>query len=269
MTSEKECPVCGRPFSGKDHESCIGCLVNLTKIDRDSIDIDKMVEDVIEMVGLFTKDIAAAFAKDPAANNIMEVLTSYPGVQAILLHRIANFLHSLSIPYIPRFLSHVNRALTQIEIHPGAKIGTDFFIDHGGGVVIGETARIGNNVTVYQGVTIGGTSLEKGKRHPTIGDDVIIGAGAKILGPIKIGNRVKIGANAVVTKDIPSDSVVVGVPGRVVSRNNQPVSMKELCHGDLPDPIRKMLYQLMERIDALEKRVDTYQGDEQHETENL
>ncbi|MFW9846755.1 MAG: serine O-acetyltransferase, partial [Candidatus Thorarchaeota archaeon] len=204
------------------------------------------------MTHLFTGDIAAAFRKDPAAINIMEVITSYPGVQAILLHRIANFLHRLGIPYVPRFLSHVNRVMTQIEIHPGARIGSDFFIDHGGGVVIGETAEIGNNVTIFQGVTLGGVSMTREKRHPTVGNDVVIGSGAQILGPVKIGNRVRIGANAVVTEDIPDDSVVVGVPGRIVARNGKKVPKIDLDHASLPDPIRDALASLEDRICELE-----------------
>ncbi|MFW9798961.1 MAG: serine O-acetyltransferase [Candidatus Thorarchaeota archaeon] len=213
------------------------------------------------MIGVFSRDIAAAFRKDPAAINIMEVLTAYPGVQAVLLHRVASFLHRIGVPYLPRFISNVNRLVTQIEIHPGARIGTDFFIDHGGGVVIGETAEIGNNVTLYQGVTLGGTSMKREKRHPTIGDDVVIGAGARILGPVKIGDRVRIGANAVVTEDVPSDSVVVGVPGRIVSRNGKRVPKIDLEHGDLPDPIRDALKHLADRIDRLESEADSISGE--------
>lgn len=211
------------------------------------------MEELLEMTNLFSGDIAAAFRKDPAAINIMEVITSYPGVQAILLHRLANFLHRLGIPYVPRFISHINRLVTQIEIHPGAKIGKDFFIDHGGGIVIGETSEIGDNVTIYQGVTLGGISMKREKRHPTVGNDVVIGAGARILGPVKIGNKVRIGANAVVTEDIPDDSVVVGVPGRVVARNGEKIPKIDLDHGVLPDPIRDAIAGLDDRLKQLEK----------------
>ena len=255
MDSQRECPQCGAILSQKEHDSCINCLLGLGEFDQSSIDVVQVVDELMDMAHLFTRDIAAAFRKDPAAVNIMEVLTAYPGVQAILLHRIANFLYRLEIPYVPRFLSHVNRSVTQIEIHPGAKIGTDFFIDHGGGVVIGETAEIGNNVTIYQGVTLGGTSMKREKRHPTIGNDVVIGAGAIILGPVSIGNRVRIGANAVVTEDVPADSVVVGVPGRVVSREGKRVPKIDLEHGNLPDPIRDALGHLTKRISRLESQV--------------
>jgi serine O-acetyltransferase len=256
MDFTKECPQCGSVLTEKEREGCINCLISFGEIDTDSIDASKIVNELLDMTGLFNRDIAAAFRKDPAAVNIMEVLTAYPGVQAILLHRIANFLYHLGVPFVPRFLSHMSRMVTQIEIHPGAKIGTDFFIDHGGGVVIGETVEIGNNVTIYQGVTLGGTSLRREKRHPTVGDDVVIGAGAKILGPVKIGDKVRIGANAVVTKDVPDDSVVVGIPGRVISRNGEFIPKIDLEHGDLPDPIRDTLGDLADRIAKLETQLD-------------
>lgn len=243
-----------------ERDNCIRCLVSFGEIDRESIEAEAVVEELLTMTNLFSGDIAAAFRKDPAAINIMEVITAYPGVQAILLHRLSNFLHRLGIPYVPRFISHVNRTVTQIEIHPGAKIGKDFFIDHGGGVVIGETSEIGDNVTIYQGVTIGGTSMKREKRHPTIGDDVVIGAGARILGSVKIGNRVRIGANAVVTQDIPDDSVVVGVPGRVVARNGKKIPKIDLEHGVLPDPIRDAITSLDDRLRQLEEGLSENKG---------
>lgn len=260
MNVERECPQCGLVLSSIERDSCIRCLVSFGEIDRESIDAEAVVEELLTMTNLFSGDIAAAFRKDPAAINIMEVITAYPGVQAILLHRLSNFLHSLGIPYVPRFISHVNRTVTQIEIHPGAKIGKDFFIDHGGGVVIGETSEIGDNVTIYQGVTIGGTSMKREKRHPTIGDDVVIGAGARILGSVKIGNRVRIGANAVVTQDIPDDSVVVGVPGRVVARNGKKIPKIDLEHGVLPDPIRDAITSLDDRLRQLEEGLSNNEG---------
>lgn len=253
MNVETECPQCGSVLTSKDRDSCIKCLISLGEIDREVIDAEAIIDELLEMTNLFSGDIAAAFRKDPAAINIMEVITSYPGVQAILLHRLANFLYRLGIPYVPRFISHVNRLVTQIEIHPGAKIGRDFFIDHGGGVVIGETSEIGDNVTIYQGVTLGGISMEREKRHPSVGNDVVIGAGARILGPVNIGNRVRIGANAVVTEDIPEDSVVVGVPGRVVARNGKRIPKIDLDHGVLPDPIRDAISSIDDRLRKLEE----------------
>lgn len=252
---ERECPQCGSVLTEKERESCIGCLISLGVVERESIDAEAAIDELLMMTQLFTGDIAAAFRKDPAAINIMEVITSYPGVQAILLHRIANFLHKLGIPYVPRFLSHVNRMVTQIEIHPGAKIGSDFFIDHGGGVVIGETSEIGDNVTIYQGVTLGGVTMTREKRHPTVGNDVVIGSGARILGPVRIGNRVRIGANAVVTEDIPDDSVVVGVPGRIVARNGKKIPKIDLDHAALPDPVKDALTSLEDRIRRLENLI--------------
>jgi serine O-acetyltransferase len=253
LNVETECPQCGSVLTSKDRDSCIKCLISLGEIDREVIDAEAIIDELLEMTNLFSGDIAAAFRKDPAAINIMEVITSYPGVQAILLHRLANFLYRLGIPYVPRFISHVNRLVTQIEIHPGAKIGRDFFIDHGGGVVIGETSEIGDNVTIYQGVTLGGISMEREKRHPSVGNDVVIGAGARILGPVNIGNRVRIGANAVVTEDIPEDSVVVGVPGRVVARNGKRIPKIDLDHGVLPDPIRDAISSIDDRLRKLEE----------------
>jgi serine O-acetyltransferase len=257
---EKECPQCGSVLTDKERDSCIRCLISLGEIDRETIDAEAVVEELLAMTNLFSGDIAAAFRKDPAAINIMEVITSYPGVQAILLHRLSNFLHRLGIPYVPRFISHVNRGVTQIEIHPGAKIGKDFFIDHGGGVVIGETSEIGDNVTIYQGVTLGGISMKREKRHPTVGNDVVIGAGARILGPVKIGNRVRIGANAVVTEDIPDDSVVVGVPGRVVARNGKKIPKIDLEHGVLPDPIRDAIGSIDDKLRKLEEELSHSKG---------
>ncbi len=260
VMSEMLCPKCGTVLTEKERGVCVNCLLTLGEIPLDHIESSTVKNDLMEVVRLFPRDIAAAFNKDPAAVNIMEVLSSYPGIQAIILHRVAHLLHELGVPFIPRFISHISRLHTQIEIHPGAKIGTDFFIDHGCGVVIGETAEIGNNVTIYQGVTLGGTSMTREKRHPTIGNDVVIGAGAKILGPVKIGDRVRVGANAVITRDVPSDSVVVGVPGRIVARDGQRIPKIDLEHGDLPDPIREMISSLSDRINDLEAQVTGGRG---------
>ncbi|MHA1783441.1 MAG: serine O-acetyltransferase, partial [Promethearchaeota archaeon] len=159
-----------------------------------------------QILDFFVSDVSAAFNKDPAARSLLEVLTSYPGIKAVLLYRIAHFFWEIGMPFVPRYLSEIAREISGIEIHPGAKIGKDFFIDHGGGVVIGETSEIGDNVTLYQGVVLGGTTNDPVKRHPTVGNNVVIGTGAKLLGPIKIGDNVKIGANSVVIKDVPSNS---------------------------------------------------------------
>lgn len=191
-------------------------------------------------------DIKVVFKKDPAAKNIFEVLL-YQGVWAIYVHRLSHFLYKIYIPFFPRLISQIMRFFTGIEIHPGAKIGKRFFIDHGAGVVIGETAEIGNDVTIYQGVTLGGTGKETGKRHPTIGNGVVIGAGAVILGPITIGDNSRIGAGAVVTKAVPPDSTVVGNPARIIKREGKRV--EPLAHADLPD----ILGDVEQRVEKLEK----------------
>ena len=162
------------------------------------------------------RDIEAVFERDPAAKNLLEVILCYPGLHAILLHRIAHFFYKKGLVVLPRLISHFSRFITGIEIHPGAKLGSGVFIDHGLGVVIGETAEIGDNVTIYQGVTLGGTGKEKGKRHPTVGKNVVVGTGAKVLGPIVIGDGVRVGAGSVVLQSVPSSATVVGIPGRVV-----------------------------------------------------
>ncbi|WP_019506680.1 serine O-acetyltransferase [Pleurocapsa sp. PCC 7319] len=167
------------------------------------------------------EDYAIALKRDPAARNWLEVLLCYPGTQAIVSYRFAHWLHKLNLPFFPRFLSHLTRLLTGIEIHPGATIGNRVFIDHGMGVVIGETAVIGNNCLLYQGVTLGGTGKDNGKRHPTLGCNVTVGAGAKILGNINIGSNARVGAGAVVVKDVPANSTVVGIPGRIVSQRDE------------------------------------------------
>ena len=203
-------------------------------------------------------DINAVFDRDPAAGNIMEVLLAYSGLHALLIHRFSHWLYSKGLRIIPRLLSQLARFFTGIEIHPGAEIGCGFFIDHGMGVVIGETTEIGDNVTLYQGVTLGGTGKERGKRHPTIGDDVVVGAGAKVLGSIKIGDDAKIGAGSVVLKDVEENSTVVGIPGRVVIRDGERVHPeKDLAHGDLPDPIRDKLVELEEKLEKLKKEIST------------
>jgi len=197
-------------------------------------------------------DIKVIFDKDPAAKNIFEVFL-YQGLWAIWFYRLSHLLFILKLPLLPRLVSQIARLLTQIEIHPGAKIGKRFFIDHGAGVVIGETTIIGEDVTIYQGVTLGGTGKEKGKRHPTIGDNVVVGAGAIVLGAIVIGDNSRIGAGSVVTKSIPPDTTVVGNPCWIVRRDGR--RLDPLEHGSLPDPVHKAIDELNSRIKALEEKV--------------
>lgn len=208
-------------------------------------------------------DIQAIFERDPAAKTTLEVLLCYPGLHAIILHRISHPLYKRGWVLLPRIISNIARFLTGIEIHPGATIGRRLFIDHGTGVVIGETAELGDNVTIYQGATLGGTGKEKGKRHPTIGNNVVISCGAKVLGPFKVGDNAKIGAGSVVLKEVPPNCTVVGVPGRVVVKDNVKVSSAfeiDLDQIKLPDPIsddlesmKNQLKQLAERIEKMER----------------
>lgn len=209
------------------------------------------------MFGTISDDIRCVLERDPAARSQMEVLLAYPGLHALWGYRIAHWLWTHRLKLLGRLLSHLVRALTGIEIHPGAKIGPRLFIDHGMGVVIGETADVGAEVTLYHGVTLGGTSLAKGKRHPTVGDRVVIGAGAKVLGAITIGDDSRIGANAVVIKPVPPNSVVVGVPGQIVTRSKPhlPADAPDLDHASLPDLIGETLVSLIKRVEALETRV--------------
>lgn len=202
------------------------------------------------MLSALLTDIKIIFERDPAARNWLEVLFCYPGLQALMLHRLAHWLHQFGLPLLPRLLSAINRFITGIEIHPGAVIGQGVFIDHGMGVVIGETAIIGDYALIYQGVTLGGTGKESGKRHPTLGENVVVGAGAKVLGNIEIGNNVRIGAGSVVLRDVPPDCTVVGVPGRVVHRSG--VRVDPLEHGSLPDSEAQVIRVLLDRIEMLE-----------------
>lgn len=205
------------------------------------------------MLSSLIADFRIIFERDPAARNWLEVLFCYPGLQALLFHRISHWLYNLGIPLIPRLISHIARFITGIEIHPGANIGTGVFIDHGMGVVIGETAIIGDYCLIYQGVTLGGTGKESGKRHPTLGENVVVGAGCKVLGNILIGNNVRIGAGSVVLRDVPSDCTVVGIPGRVVHRSG--VKVNPLEHGNLPDSEATVIRTLIDRIEQLENQV--------------
>ncbi|HZT05550.1 MAG TPA: serine O-acetyltransferase [Chloroflexota bacterium] len=199
-------------------------------------------------------DFQAVFERDPAARSAMEVVLAYPGFHAIISHRIAHWLWNLRVPVAPRVLSHVARFFTGIEIHPGATIGKGFFIDHGMGVVIGETTQIGDGVTLYQGVTLGGTGKERGKRHPTIGNNVLISVGAKVLGAIEVGDNVKIGAGSVVLRSVPPNSTVVGVPGWVVATHPPDTDIHERVEV-LPDPEGETIHALQERVVLLEARL--------------
>jgi len=221
------------------------------------------------------EDINSVFDRDPAARNFLEVLTNYPGLHALLIHRLSHWLWRKNLKWLARSLSTFSRWLTGVEIHPGAKIGRRFFIDHGMGVVIGETAEVGDDVTLYQGVTLGGTSWNKGKRHPTLADGVIVGAGAKILGPFTVGAGAKIGSNAVVTKEVPAGATVVGIPGKIVKRT-EPDAAEVLevdperreamrrkfgfdAYGiseDMPDPVARSIQAMLEHMHAVDERIE-------------
>jgi serine O-acetyltransferase len=211
-----------------------------------------MERNVIKMFEMIKEDIQTVFAKDPAAKTAWEAICCYPGLHAIWLHRIAHLLWRRRLLFLGRLLSHVNRL---IEIHPGAKIGRRFFIDHGMGVVIGETAEIGDDVLMYQGVVLGGTSLEKTKRHPTIGDGVVIGTGATVLGPIIVGRGARIGAGSVVVKPVPARATVVGVPARIAGPEEVERPKVDLEHGKLPDPVLRAISESLDRQSRLEERV--------------
>jgi len=219
-------------------------------------------------IGLFSmmrEDVLCVFDRDPAARYVWEVLSTYPGVHALLVHRLSHKLWRLKLRYLARLMSAISRLLTGVDIHPGAQIGRRFFIDHGMGVVIGETAEIGNDCTLYHGVTLGGTSWNPGKRHPTLRDRVMVGAGAKILGPVTVGHDTQIGANAVVISDVSTGMTVVGIPGRVVlppeRRRISPHGI-DLDHHLMPDPVGKAIQCLMDRISVLERQLQAPATDE-------
>ncbi|WP_160288878.1 serine O-acetyltransferase [Pseudomonas sp. QL9] len=214
------------------------------------------------------EDIQSVFHRDPAARNAFEVLTCYPGLHAVWLHRLANHLWRSGWKWLARLVSNFGRWMTGIEIHPGAKIGRRFFIDHGMGIVIGETAEIGDDVTLYQGVTLGGTSWNKGKRHPTLADGVVVGAGAKVLGPFTVGAGAKIGSNAVVTKEVPPGATVVGIPGRIIMKDDAEQQAKRQAMAeklgfdaygvsqDMPDPVARAIGQLLDHLQAVDGRLE-------------
>jgi serine O-acetyltransferase len=212
------------------------------------------------------EDIQAVYDRDPAARTTFEILTTYPGVHAVLMHRLSHRLWNAGLPWLARVLSNLARWVTGIEIHPGATIGRRFFIDHGMGVVIGETAEIGDDCTLYHGVTLGGTSWDKGKRHPTLGSNVVIGAGAKVLGPITIGADARIGSNAVVLKDVPIGATVVGVPGRIVGADAHQERREKIAQKlgfdaygttqDMPDPVANAINRMLDHIHAMDERLE-------------
>ena len=260
-----KCKDCGSIVA--EGAGCENCVLKFD-VNLENLDIDMVKNELQFILDSFASDVSTAFIKDPAALSIIEVLTSYPGTQAVLLHRIAHFFWIIGMPFVPRYLSNISRQITGIEIHPGATIGKNFFIDHGGGIVIGETAEIGDNCLLYQGVTLGGTSTKREKRHPTLKNNVVIGAGAKIIGPITLGNNVKVGANSVVIHDVPDNSVVVGVPGRITSREGEKIPDVDLQHDQLPDPVQMVITKLEERIASLEaalKKDDGLEEDPQQD----
>lgn len=211
---------------------------------------------MFRLIRSIRRDIETIYTRDPAAVNTIEILLAYPGFHARQFHRLAHTLYNWKIPVFPRLISHLSRFLTGIEIHPGAKIGEGFFIDHGMGVVIGETAEIGDNVELYQGVTLGGTSTQKAKRHPTLGNNVVVGTGAQVIGAITVGDNVRIGAGSVVVKPVPPNCTVVGVPGRVVARLDPANGTVE----KLPDPEAEAIHCLHRKITELERRLAALEG---------
>lgn len=208
------------------------------------------------MLRAIRQDLQAIFDRDPAATSSLEVILTYSGFHALLAYRISHRLKMIGIPILPRTVSQLARLLTGIEIHPSAKIGSGFFIDHGMGVVIGETAEIGDYVTLFQGVTLGGTGKERGKRHPTLGNHVVVGAGAKILGGIRIGDNVKIGANSVVLKNVPANSTVIGVPARIIKTQGERLPDATMDQVDLPDPISDRIVALEQELIELRKKLE-------------
>ncbi len=221
------------------------------------------------MLNLIKEDINCVFGRDPAAQTVFEVVTTYPGFHAMVIHRLAHWCWLKEFRWLGRFISHMGRWLTGIEIHPGAKIGRRFFIDHGMGVVIGETAVIGDDCTLYHGVTLGGTSWNKGKRHPTLHNGVVVGAGAKVLGPIEIGKDARIGSNSVVVKPVPSGATVVGIPGRIIDQNkSQATKEREQiankmgfnaygATADMPDPVAHAINHMLDHIHLMDKQLDS------------
>ncbi len=220
------------------------------------------------MFSQLKEDLKVVFERDPAVRNVFEIIFCYPGFHAIYFYRVSHWLWTHQLKFLGRLVSHFGRFLTGIEIHPGATIGRGFFIDHGMGVVIGETAEIGDNCTIYHGVTLGGTSWAKEKRHPTLGNNIVIGSGAKILGPFTVGDDSKIGSNSVVVKEVPATATVVGIPGRVVISGEKQVGV-DLQHGKLPDPVAKAVSCVFDQLHRLEDRVEQLQAEQQELQQEL
>jgi serine O-acetyltransferase len=218
-----------------------------------------------------TSDVTAARDRDPAARGVgtAEILTGWAGVQALLAHRVAHAMWDSGVPFVPRAIAYTSRSITGVEIHPAASIGSDFFIDHGSGVVIGETAEIGNRVTLFQGVTLGGTGFARGKRHPTLEDDVTVGSGAKLLGPVTVGRNAKVGANTVVIEDVPPETTVVGNPGHPVRVEGRPVEGPDTDWIHLPDPIAEAIKELSDRIGELERKLGEAKGEDKDEAADV
>ena len=231
--------------------------------------IDLKEEECYLVLKNLRRDIQAVFERDPAARTTLEVITCYPGFHALRFHRLAHWLWTHRLRLLARMLSHLSRFLTGIEIHPGAKIGEGFFIDHGMGVVIGETSEIGDNVTLYHGVTLGGTSMRKEKRHPTLCDNVIVGAGAKVLGPVKVGENARIGAGSVVVDDVPPNSTVVGIPGKVAyGKPTRTAPAITLEHGNMPDPTSEAIRCLLDMVHELQAEVRKLKSEKPTEVES-
>lgn len=222
--------------------------------------LERLAETGKRLSEILARDMTAVRQRDPAARNTVEILTCYPGLHALWFHRAAHALWKREVPLLPRLVSQLGRFVTGIEIHPGATIGDGLFIDHGSGVVIGETSEVGENVTIYQGVTLGGTGKESGKRHPTVGDNVVIGAGANLLGSITIGDNVKIGSGSVVIKDAPDNSTVVGNPGRPVISAGAKVGIPDIDYTHLPDPVSEAMKCLVRRVVELENEIEELRG---------
>jgi len=216
----------------------------------------------------FALEVKATQERDPAAKNVWEILLLYPGLHAVIAYRISHFVWAKKIPFFPRLISQTSRFFTGVEIHPGAQIGKGLFIDHGMGVVIGETAIVGNNVTLFQGVTLGGTGKECGKRHPTLGDNIVVGAGAKVLGNITIGSNSYIGANAVVLKNVPANTTVVGVPGRITRQEGKRID-SDMEHGNVQDPIMVHLKDLIKRMKHTEEKLGIHRTAEEEKDSNI
>ena len=217
---------------------------------------------------VFAAEVKATQERDPAAKNTWEVLLLYPGLHAVIAYRISHFVWLKKIPFLPRLISQTARFLTGIEIHPGAQIGKGLFIDHGMGVVIGETSIVGDNVTLFQGVTLGGTGKECGKRHPTLGDNIVVGAGAKILGNIEVGSNSYVGANAVVLKNVPANTTVVGVPGRITRQEGKRID-SGMDHGHVQDPIMTHLKDLIKRVKTAEEKIGIHRTPEEEKNSNI